>query len=119
MDFYDTTHAIDVVRKQKDGKCYTLSAHMGTGGNNVPVVHYCLQGSMINRKVRRLTPMECERLQGLPDGYTDIEFQGKPPSDAKRYKAIGNGMSQPCADFIMRQIAIYADAQQEGRESKN
>ena len=32
MDLYDTTHAIDVVRKQKDGKCYTLSAHMGTGG---------------------------------------------------------------------------------------
>ena len=48
--------------------------------------------------VRRLTPLECERLQGLPDDWT----QGG--SDAKRYKALGNGMAQPCADFILRRI---------------
>lgn len=52
--------------------------------------------------VRRLTPKECERLQGLPDNYTLIDD----PSccDTARYKALGNGMAQPCADFVMRNI---------------
>jgi DNA (cytosine-5)-methyltransferase 1 len=56
------------------------------------------------KTVRRLTPLECERLQGLPDGYTDIEYKGKPAPDAKRYKALGNGMAQPCADYVIRRI---------------
>lgn len=59
------------------------------------------------RRVRRLTPTECEHLQGLPNGYTDIEFRGKPASDARRYKAIGNGMAQPCADFVLKQIVKF------------
>lgn len=54
--------------------------------------------------VRRLTPLECERLQGLPDGYTNVTINGKPASDSGRYKAIGNGMAVPCSDFIMRGI---------------
>lgn len=49
--------------------------------------------------VRRLTPLECERLQGLPDNWTAYG------SDAKRYKAIGNGMAQPCADFVIEKLA--------------
>lgn len=57
------------------------------------------------KTVRRLTPTECERLQGLPDGYTDIEFNGKPAPDSRRYKALGNGMAQPVADFVIRRIA--------------
>ena len=52
--------------------------------------------------VRRLTPLECERLQGLPDGYTDIP--DKTCSDSARYKALGNGMAQPCPDFIIKRI---------------
>lgn len=48
--------------------------------------------------VRRLTPLECERLQGLPDNWTEGG------SDAKRYKAIGNGMAQPCADFVIEKL---------------
>lgn len=52
--------------------------------------------------VRRLTPLECERLQGLPDDYTLID--DKSCSDSARYKALGNGMAQPCADFIIRRI---------------
>lgn len=59
---------------------------------------------MCIKTVRRLTPLECERLQGLPDGYTDIDYKGKPAPDAKRYKALGNGMAQPCADFVIRRI---------------
>ena len=53
--------------------------------------------------VRRYTPRECERLQGLPDNFTLIP--GKSCSDAARYKALGNGMAQPCADFVIRRIA--------------
>lgn len=49
--------------------------------------------------VRRLTPLECERLQGLPDNWTEGG------SDSKRYKAIGNGMAQPCADFVIERLA--------------
>ena len=52
--------------------------------------------------VRRLTPLECERLQGLPDGYTLID--DKSCSDSARYKALGNGMAQPCADFVLRRL---------------
>lgn len=48
--------------------------------------------------VRRLTPLECERLQGLPDNWTTGG------SDTARYKAIGNGMAQPCADWIIKRI---------------
>lgn len=43
--------------------------------------------------LRRLTPLECERLQGMPDGWTDIEYKGKPAPDTLRYKAIGNSMA--------------------------
>lgn len=59
--------------------------------------------------VRRLTPTECERLQGLPDGYTLID--DKSCSDSARYKALGNGMAQPCADFVIRRIVeeVFGD----------
>ncbi|NME19079.1 DNA cytosine methyltransferase [Megasphaera elsdenii] len=55
--------------------------------------------------IRKLTPLECERLQGLPDNWTLIE--DKTCSDSSRYKAIGNGMAQPCADFVIRRIAEH------------
>jgi len=58
---------------------------------------------MVKNWVRRYTPRECERLQGLPDDFTLIP--DKTCSDAARYKALGNGMAQPCADFIIRRIA--------------
>lgn len=52
--------------------------------------------------VRRLTPTECERLQGMPDQWTEGG------SDSKRYKAIGNSLARPCSDFVMMRIkAIY------------
>ena len=162
---YDMTHADEVMRPVKDGVVPTLNARMGTGGNQVPVVHaFCIAGNTIGRKienggngkgvleetsytlntvdrhavatiygaksyseyeagkvatlrasggaygvgsenlalsysiVRRLTPTECERLQGLPDGYTEGG------SDTARYKALGNGMAQPCADYVIRRI---------------
>ena len=158
------------MRPVKDGIVPTLNARMGTGGNQVPVVHaYCIAGNTIDRKienggngkgvlaetaytlntvdrhavaeiygaksyseyehgkvatlrasggaygggsenlalsysvVRRLTPTECERLQGLEDGYTDGG------SDTARYKALGNGMAQPCADYVIRRIVEVSE----------
>ena len=162
---YDIQHRDDVIRPVKDGKMPSLTARMGTGGHNVPIVHaYCIAGNTIGRKlenggngkgvlaetaytlntidrhavaqiygaksyseyeagkvatlrasggaygggsenlalsasiIRRLTPTECERLQGLPDGYTEGG------SDTARYKALGNGMAQPCATYIIKRI---------------
>ena len=51
--------------------------------------------------IRRLTPLECERLQGFPDGWTDIPGA----SDSARYKALGNSVAIPCVEFIMSRIA--------------
>lgn len=62
--------------------------------------------------VRRLTPTECERLQGFPDGYTDIRPKGKDTPDGPRYKALGNSMAVPCMAWIGNRIAAVA-AQEE------
>jgi DNA (cytosine-5)-methyltransferase 1 len=56
--------------------------------------------------VRRLTPRECERLQGFPDNYTMIPHRGKPAADGPRYKALGNSWAVPCARWIGRRIAM-------------
>jgi DNA (cytosine-5)-methyltransferase 1 len=60
--------------------------------------------------VRRLTPVECERLQGFPDGYTMIPWKKKPAAecpDGPRYKALGNSMAVPCMAWIGRRIAAH------------
>ena len=54
--------------------------------------------------VRRLTPVECERLQGFPDNYTDIKFKGKATPDGPRYKALGNSMAVPVMAWIGKRI---------------
>ena len=59
------------------------------------------------RYIRRLTPLECERLQGCPDDYTQIEWRGKPAEqcpDSLRYKAIGNSMAVPVMRWIGERI---------------
>ena len=56
--------------------------------------------------IRRLTPLECERLQGFPDSWTDIPGA----SDSARYKALGNSVAIPCVEFIMSRIAAVLRA---------
>lgn len=58
-----------------------------------------------NTAIRRLTPTECERLQGFPDGWTDVPHRGKPAADGPRYKAIGNSMAVPVMRWIGQRIA--------------
>ena len=60
--------------------------------------------------VRRLTPTECERLQGFPDGWTKIPYKGKPADecpDGPRYKAIGNSMAVPVMRWIGERIDMF------------
>lgn len=69
--------------------------------------------------VRRLTPRECERLQGFPDGYTAIRWRSKPASecpDGPRYKALGNSMAVPVMAWIGERIAAVA-AQENMKEA--
>jgi len=87
--------AVDVRNSKEDivnGALQSMASN-NLNSNNVVRTQYA---------VRRLTPTECERLQGLPDGYTLID--DKSCSDSARYKALGNGMAQPCADFVIRRI---------------
>lgn len=59
--------------------------------------------------VRRLTPRECERLQGWPDDHTLVPYRGKPMADGPRYKIIGNGWALPCVRWIGRRIVSRMD----------
>jgi DNA (cytosine-5)-methyltransferase 1 len=64
-------------------------------------------------RVRRLTPVECERLQGFPDDYTAITWRGKPASecpDGPRYKALGNSMAVPVMRYLGERIAAVDQA---------
>jgi DNA (cytosine-5)-methyltransferase 1 len=56
--------------------------------------------------VRRLTPTECERLQGFQDGYTAVPYRGKPATDGPRYKDLGNSMAVPCMTWIGERIEM-------------
>lgn len=131
----DMTHACDVIRECGE-QVPALQARMGTGGNQVPLT-YSRQaigeykesstGSTCSARdfkdstdlaithmvVRRLTPMECERLQGFPDYWTDIgewiDEKGKKHKDAdsSRYKALGNSIALPFWDWMLRRMARY------------
>ena len=54
--------------------------------------------------VRRLTPLECERLQGFPDGWTEYGYDGRAISDHQRYRVLGNSVAVPCVSFLMESI---------------
>jgi len=56
--------------------------------------------------VRRLTPLECERLMGWPDGWTATKADGTPQSDTHRYKQCGNGIASPVAQWIAQQLLL-------------
>jgi len=69
-------------------------------------------------QVRRLTPEECEALQGFPRGYTNVPHRNKPAADGPRYKALGNSWAVPCARWIGERIeAVEALSRTEQREA--
>ena len=84
----------------KETSTPSLHAKAGTGGGNLPLVSN-------QQQVRRLTPRECERLQGFPDDYTMIPYRGKPADkcpDGPRYKALGNSWAVPVVRWIGQRI---------------
>lgn len=98
------SHAQDCRYRELGEVSQTVSATYESGGNNVPMVN---KGA----KVRRLTPLECERLQGYPDGWTDIgdwiDSKGKKhkgDADAPRYKALGNSIALPFWEWMANRM---------------
>lgn len=81
------------VRANKSGVCPTLTANMGTGGHNVPII-------CDDKGVRKLTPRECFRIQGFPDDYELPMI-----TDSALYKQAGNSVSVPVISRIAEQIA--------------
>ncbi|WP_229768654.1 DNA cytosine methyltransferase [Tissierella pigra] len=102
IDYEKTIFGQSEFANYKEG-CATLRAEGGDiGGGSENLV-------TTKNIVRRLTPLECERLQGFPDGWTNIEKA----SDSARYKALGNSVAIPCVDFIMQGIAYFLRKQKE------
>lgn len=67
--------------------------------------------------VRRLTPVECERLQGFPDHYTDIPYKGKEhPPDTPRYKALGNSFAVPVVRWIGERMQMVDEIMRKVRD---
>lgn len=131
----DMSHANDVIRECGD-VVPTLQTRMGTGGNQVPLTYGIGNGQaneaayMTEERaqtlntmhdtqacltqygiIRRLTPLECERLQGFPDGWTDIgawtDEKGKlhkESSDSARYKALGNSIALPPWKWVLKRL---------------
>lgn len=91
----------------KEG-CSTLRAEGGDNGGGSENL------AVIQNLVRRLTPLECERLQGFPDGWTNIPKA----SDSPRYKALGNSVAIPCVDFILQGIAFYLQKNTKEKEKE-
>jgi DNA (cytosine-5)-methyltransferase 1 len=109
-DFKDSTDlvcAVDCRNFREGGETNGTLQAKSNGG-----IIYNLQNTVrTGMIVRRLTPMECERLQGFPDGWTDIgewrDSKGKlrKPSDSPRYKALGNSIALPFWDFLAKRIS--------------
>jgi len=84
---------VNDVRVYEDGIVPTVISRYGTGGGNVPMIQK--EDSSV---VRRLTPTECERLQGFPDNWTDGQ------ADSNRYKQMGNAVAVPVVEWIISRM---------------
>lgn len=92
--------ATDLVYQETVG-ALTSSDRKGPNSQYVGQDKLVVEGPLL---IRRLTPLECERLQGFPDGWTDLPGA----SDSSRYQALGNSVAIPCVEYIMRGIAMAA-----------
>jgi len=110
----DVTHTLDRVQGQAVAFSHSAASNShgvayveegtpplrgGGAGNSMPAVAQAMA-------VRRLTPRECERLQGFPDDYTLVEYRKKPAADGPRYRALGNSMAVPVMRWIGERIAM-------------
>lgn len=105
LDFGRTADRIYINAKQS----VTLMGRAGGGGGKTGLyllpVYTMVQtikkiAQAVKYRVRRLTPLECERLDGFPDGWTQYGASGKEMSDNARYMALGNSIAAPCAERV-------------------
>lgn len=115
---------VNDVRVYEDGIVPTVISRYGTGGGNVPMIFSHTQGldiqaseensptlrtggagmaTLENKTVRRLTPIECERLQGFPDDWTSGQ------ADSNRYKQMGNAVAVPVVEWIVGRLVAQLD----------
>jgi DNA (cytosine-5)-methyltransferase 1 len=120
----------------------TINTNSNASGRNTPMVAFPANMSATQRastedvacnlqarnptavasalQVRRLTPIECERLQGFPDNYTNVPHRGKPAADGPRYKSLGNSMAVPVMRWIGERIEMVESIMEsEGGEMWN
>ena len=99
LSFYQVRRGM-YVRQNKSGVCPTLTANMGTGGHNVPLIK-------VKDGIRKITPIEAFKIQGFPigNGYVLPKiFKGKAYSDARLYKQAGNAVTVPVIKLIAEEI---------------
>ena len=107
-------------RQHKDATDLVMQPYQETVGTLVRSDHKGISNQYVSddkcivdspNLIRRLTPLECERLQGFPDGWTNIPGA----SDSARYKALGNSVAIPCVEYVMRGIAIVLRSERRRR----
>lgn len=103
-EFYQVRRGM-YVRRNMSGVCPTLTANMGTGGHNVPLIR-------VRDGIRKITPSEAFKLQGFPvgNGYSlPLEYKGRVYSDSHLYKQAGNAVSVPVIKFLATEILRILD----------
>ena len=110
-------------RQHKDATDLVMQPYQETVGTLVRSDHKGISNQYVNddkcivndvNLIRRLTPLECERLQGFPDGWTNIPSA----SDSARYKALGNSVAIPCVEFVIGGIATAILIENEKRRRR-
>ena len=107
------TNVIAFSAKDHGADAGEMAPTLRAGGHSKSHANAGVMPAIMQRSaVRRLTPRECERLQGFPDDYTLISHRGKPAADGPRYKALGNSMAVPVMRWIGERIAMVEAAQE-------
>jgi DNA (cytosine-5)-methyltransferase 1 len=94
-DFFQITAPVNRQNRKPGDPCHTLAKDNADRATLV-----------MGSAVRRLTPRECERLQGFPDDYTLVPYRGKPAADGPRYKALGNSFAVPVVRWLGERIQM-------------
>ena len=107
----DDVASTESARQYKDATDLVL--HIARQATTKAIAYKC--SSELPKLIRRLTPLECERLQGYPDGWTDLPGA----SDSARYRALGNSVAVTCVEYVMRGLAMAVDSDGDSTSSRS